>query len=109
MQGYASLRFVRRWAPLLLFGPLLGGLAGFMVVRAIPSVYQASVTLLVQPGDAVGIGVQDSQIAQDLAQTYAEAIHTRRVLQQAAAEVGLGLVSERDLESSVQARKVSGT
>ncbi len=107
MQRYG--RFVRRWLPLLLFAPLLGGVAGYMVVSRIPSTYQASVTMLVQPGDAAGIGAQDFQSTQDLAQTYAEALHTRRVLTEAATQVGLGSLSERDLGARVQARKVAGT
>jgi polysaccharide biosynthesis transport protein len=104
-----GLRFVRRWLPLLLLGPLVGGAAGYLVVRGIPAVYEATVTLVVQPGDMAVLAPQDLQVAQDLAQTYAEAAHTRRVLTQAAARIGLDGLSARDLDSRVQTRRVVGT
>jgi non-specific protein-tyrosine kinase len=99
-----------RWLPLLVLGPVIGGLLGYLIVHRIPSTYEATVTLLVQPADTSnGSGVQDLQAAQDLAQTYAEAIHTRRVLGEAARQVGLDSRSERDLESMVTPRRVTGT
>src|SRR6266487_360322 len=104
------LRAFMRWLPLLVFGPLVGGALGFLIVRGAPSKYEATVTLLVQPADTtLGSGVQDLQAAQDLAQTYAEAIHTRRVLSEAAAQVGLDTLRERDLEEMVTPRRVTGT
>jgi capsular polysaccharide biosynthesis protein len=100
-----SVRFPRRWFVLAFLGLLVGGLVGFVVVRILPPTYQATVTLVVQPG----AGVQDVQIAQVLAQSYAEALHTRRVLSDAAQQVGLSGLSERDLEARVTARQVTGT
>jgi non-specific protein-tyrosine kinase len=102
-------RFVRRWLPLLVLGPLLAGITGFLVLRVIPPIYEAAVILMVQPADAGTALTPDTQVAQDLANTYAEAIHTRRILSEAATQVGLGALSEQDLESRVQARRVPNT
>jgi capsular polysaccharide biosynthesis protein len=94
---------------MLLLGPILAGLVGAFVVRQVPPVYQASVTLLVQPGDATSSGAQDLQGAQNLADTFAQAMLTRPVLLEAAGQVGLGNLSARELAARVTARGVTGT
>jgi succinoglycan biosynthesis transport protein ExoP len=109
MDLHAVVRFVRHWLPLVLLGPIVAGVAGYLVVRGIPSVYQATTTLVVQPGDLAVLAPQDLQVAQDLAQTYAEAAHTRSVLTAAAGQVGLGGLSTRELETRIQVRRVTGT
>ncbi|MBA2449571.1 MAG: protein tyrosine kinase, partial [Chloroflexi bacterium] len=84
------LRFARRWLPLLILGPLLAGVAGYLIVREVPRVYEARVTLLVTPGASAGnIGADDLRGAEQLARTYAEAVRTRPVLEEAAARLGL--------------------
>jgi non-specific protein-tyrosine kinase len=109
MPGPTALRFVRRWFPVLLIGPLLGGLLGYIVVRQVPPVYQATVTLLVGQGSVEGsLGADQLRSAEQLAQTYAEAIRTRPVLAEAASQVGVTL-SFRELLDRVQARRVPNT
>ena len=107
--SHPGLRFLRRWWLLLLLGPILSGLVGWLVVRQMPRVYQADVTLLVQPGDATSLGAQDLQGTQNLADTFAQAMLTRPVLTEAATQVGLGNLSARELSQRVQARGVTGT
>jgi len=110
MTGHTALRFVRRWLPLLLIGPLLGGVAGYAVVRQIPSVYQATVTLLVGEGSASS-NSQGSDLlrsAEQLAQTYAEAVRTRPVLVEAANQVGLS-ATFKELMDRVHANRVANT
>jgi len=111
MYSHTTLQFLRRWLLLLLIGPLVGGVAGYLVARAVPSVYSADVTLLVQRGDtttALAAG-QDAQVSGDVAQTYAEAMITRSVLTEAAARVGLGSLSFGELQNRVHARRVTNT
>ena len=102
-------QFLRRWLALLMLGPIVGGVAGYLVVRSLPSVYEATVTLVVQPGDTGLAGGQIYRRPQDLAQTYAETVRTRAILTEAATQVGLAGLPERELESRVQARRVAGT
>jgi non-specific protein-tyrosine kinase len=109
MAGHTALRFIRRWLPLLLLGPLLGGIIGYAVIRQIPSVYEATVTLLVGQGSASSATATDQLLGADqLAQTYAEAVRTRPVLSEAASQVGLS-VSVRELLDRVHARRVPNT
>lgn len=103
------LGFVRRWLPLLLLGPLLGGLAGYLLLREVPSVYEARVTLLVSQGSVTTTtGAEELRGAEQLARTYAEVVKTRGVLEEAAARVGL-TVPFRELQQRVNARLVRDT
>jgi non-specific protein-tyrosine kinase len=109
MAGHTALRFIRRWLPLLLLGPLLGGVAGYLVVRQVPSVYEATVTLLVGQGTVSSNGGSDElRSAEQLAQTYAEAVRTRPVLEESARRVGLSL-SFREVLERVRARRIPST
>lgn len=109
MSGHTALRFLRRWFPLLLIGPLLGGLAGFLVIRQVPPVYEATVTLLVGQGIVSNSSGTDQLLgAEQLAQTYAEAVRTRPVLVEAANQIGLPLTFGELLER-VRARRVANT
>lgn len=106
---HPPLRFVRRWLPRLLVGPLLGGLVGYAVIRQVPPVYEATVTLLVGQGIITNSSGTDQLLgAEQLAQTYAEAVRTRPVLTEAANQLGLPL-SLRDLLDRVHARRVANT
>ncbi|MBV9359166.1 MAG: hypothetical protein JO023_26960, partial [Chloroflexi bacterium] len=110
MSWQIVLPFVRRWLPLLVALPILASVAASVVLRQLPSMYEATTTLVVQPGQAgTAVGAEEMVAAQDLAQTYAEAIHTRSVLSAAAAQVGLGDVPEAELETRITARRVSNT
>jgi capsular exopolysaccharide synthesis family protein len=101
--------FVRRWSVLLLLAPVVGGVIGVYVVGQLPPVFEATTTLLVTPGTGNSTSNSDElQSAVQLAQTYVEAIHTRPVLTEAAARIGLD-VPYRALEARVQVRRVSNT
>lgn len=109
MTGHTALRFIRRWYLLLLVGPLLGGISGYLVIRQVPSVYEATVTLLVGQGIVTNSSGTDQLLgAEQLAQTYAEAVRTRPVLGEAASDVGLSLTF-RELLDRVHARRVPNT
>lgn len=73
---------LRRWWWLLLLGTLLGGAAGYGAAAAQQPVYAASVTLLVGAGQSDGtldFGVVEAGAR--LAETYAQLVGTRAVLQ----------------------------
>ena len=109
MAALTALRFVRRWFLLLLIGPLLGGLAGYAVIRQVPPMFEATVTLLVGQGMVTNSSGTDQLLGADqLAQTYAEAVRTRPVLTEAANQLNLPL-SMRDLLDRVHARRVANT
>ena len=109
MAALTALRFVRRWFLLLLIGPLLGGLAGYAVIRQVPPMFEATVTLLVGQGMVTNSSGTDQLLgAEQLAQTYAEAVRTRPVLTEAANQLNLPL-SMRDLLDRVHARRVANT
>jgi capsular exopolysaccharide synthesis family protein len=109
MAGHTALRFIRRWLLLLLLGPVLGGVGGYLVIRQVPSVYEATVTLLVGQGLVTNSSGTDQLLgAEQLAQTYAEAIRTRPVLGQAASDVGLSLTF-KELLDRVHTRRVPNT
>ncbi len=101
------LAFLRRWLLLLLLGPIAGGITGYLVVREIPPVYEASVILQVAQGNVAGTG-GDSNSLDQLARTYVEAVKTRGVLTQAAEKIGLAL-PYRTLQQRVNARLVRDT
>lgn len=104
-----ALAFTRRWIVLLVLGPLLAGLVGYLVVQRIPPVYASTVTLLVSEGSVATNGGSDAlRSAQQLALTYVEVLRTRPVLEAAAAQVGLDL-PYRELEKRVNARVVRDT
>ncbi len=107
MPSRTALAFIRRWLWLLALGPLVGGATGYLVVRELPPVYEASVTLLVSQGSVTG-GASDSLNVDQLARTYVEAVRTRSVLSQAAEQVGVSL-PYRTLQQRVNARLVRDT
>lgn len=104
----ALLRFVHRWWALLLLGPLLGGVTAFAIFREVAPVYEAYTTLLVAPSNATTAGLTDVDTAQKLARTFAEAVRTRPVLEEAIGRVDPTLTVQ-DLERRVNARLVRDT
>src|SRR5258708_4856161 len=102
-------RFVRQWFVLLVLAPVVGGVVGVYVVGRLPPVFESTATVLVTPGTGNTVSnADDLQSAVQLAQTYTEAIHTRPVLTEAAARIGLE-ASYRELDGRVQVRRVSNT
>lgn len=109
MSGPSLLGFLKRWWALLLLGPIVAGLAGYAVVLQLPAVYQANVTLIVNRGSVGTTSTADDTAgAESLARTYAEALKTRPILDEAAQRSGAS-ISARDLQQAVTVRPVSGT
>jgi tyrosine-protein kinase len=103
------LGFLKRWWLLLLLGPLVAGAAGYLVLGRVAPVYQANTTLLVTRGATSDNPVADDPAgAESLARTYAEALKTRPVLEQAAQRAGRAYVL-RELQQVVNVRTVTGT
>ncbi len=109
MSAPSLLGFLKRWWLLLVLGPVVAGAAGYYFVLRVPPVYQADTTLLVSRGSSSGIpGADDPTAAESLARTYAEALKTRPVLEEAARRTGVSL-SGRELLQAVTVRPVTGT
>jgi non-specific protein-tyrosine kinase len=106
----SALRFVQRWWPLLVIGPLLGLLAGLLVLHGVRPVYEATVTVLVSQGsgDVPGSADASGAGAEELARTYAEAVRARPVLDQAARQLGSPFASD-ELQKMVSAKPVANT
>src|SRR5690242_14512626 len=79
-----------RWLPLLILGPLLAALIGYLVAQMIPPTYQAGVTVDANAGSSSATP-QDLQVAQQLARSYVETIRARPILEEAAANAGISL------------------
>jgi capsular exopolysaccharide synthesis family protein len=102
------LGFLKRWWLLIVLGPVVAGAAGYVFVAQVPPVYQANTTLLVVRGTFATTGVDDPAGAESLGRTYAEALKTRPVLENAAQRIGQGATA-RDLQQNVAVRPVTGT
>ena len=100
---------LRRWWWLLLVAGLLGGVAGNVLSRQLPSSYEARATLLVV--DQVTPGVsrgQDLATSAALAQTFSELITLRPVLEEVRVRGGFD-VSVSALRGSVRVSQQEGT
>ena len=107
MSLHDALRFARRWALLLLLGPVLSALVAYWVVRELPSVYEAQTTVLVGQGSTgSNPSSNDLSRAEQLGRTYAELVRTRPVLGDAAQPLGL---TADDLLGQVTSRPVRDT
>ena len=98
----------RRWWYLLVLCPVVAGLGAWFILQYIPSVYEATETIAVNPPSS-GAGGADMQTAQALAESYAEQIRANPVLTVAAQSVGLTDTSPTTLSNMVQARRLTNT
>jgi len=92
MTGVTRLGFLStlvRWLPLLILGPLLAALVGYLVAQMIPPTYQASAT--VDANASASASTEDLQVAQQLARSYVETIRARPILEEAATNAGINL------------------
>lgn len=105
-RGLVSLAL--RWWYLLVLCPIVAGFAGLNIVERIPSVYEASVIIAVNPITGQD-GVPNVQSAQALADSYAEQIRANSVLTTAANSIGLTDVAATDLTNMVQAQRLTNT
>jgi non-specific protein-tyrosine kinase len=92
----------------LLIGPLVGLLAGMLVLQRVRPVYEATVTVLVGQGTGGVAGSTDVSGAEELARTYAEAIRARPVLDAAVRQAG-GTMTTDELAQALSAKPVTNT
>jgi capsular polysaccharide biosynthesis protein len=93
---------LRRWAWLIILCTALAGLAAFIVTGQLPPVYEANVTLLVEPSKSSMTSEYSAIIAAErLALTYTQMLTSRPVME--------AIIAELDLEetSTELAKKVS--
>jgi non-specific protein-tyrosine kinase len=103
------LTFLKRWWLLLILGPAAVGASGYLLASQLAPIYQANTAVLVTRGSVSGTpGVDDTVGAESLARTYAEALKTRPVLDDAAQQVGL-VATQRELQQMVSIRQITGT
>src|SRR5262245_22730012 len=107
MSAHEFLSIVRRWAVLLILSPIVAGLVGFAIVRQVPGVYESSTILQLVPAASDAPG-EDLGVVQQLVHTYTEVIQTPAILEQAAAQLGLGL-SAAELRDRVHATQIRDT
>jgi tyrosine-protein kinase len=100
---------VRRWLWLLLLGPILGGALGLGVSLLTQPVYRASTTLLVSQAPSGQVSEYTSLLTSErLAQTYAELLVKRPVLEEAIRRQGLSM-SPGQLAGNVSVELVRNT
>ncbi len=97
----------RRWWWLLLLCTLVAGTSSYIGTTRMPRIYQATTTIMVgQSLQKANPSSQELYISQQLAQTYAEMVRRRPVLQGAAEALELTFVPSREYVST---RQVPGT
>jgi len=86
---------IRSWLWLLIASLLLAGGAAYLVSRALPKVYESTVTLLVgQSSSSSSANYNDLLASQRISQTYADLATTGTILDQVMANAGLGLTTD---------------
>lgn len=92
---------LRRWAWLIVLCTLLGGAAAFGASHLMVPVYEASTTLLINPAPASRASPDYTSLltSERLAETYAELLRTRPVLDEVITRLGLGTDAETLVES----------
>jgi polysaccharide biosynthesis transport protein len=97
---------IARWWFLLVAGAIVGGVAGYLAVRTMQPVFQASVTVQVtRSPDAQS---DDPIRVQTLIKTYAELVRTLPILSQAAARAGIA-VTPSELQAGVTTTPIRET
>jgi capsular exopolysaccharide synthesis family protein len=99
----------RRWAWLLVLCPLIAGLAGAAVSRAVKPVYEADATILVRPAQTVSAATANVSTSSDeITSTYARLITERPLLSKVISDLKLP-VSPDTLTKNVTVTQVTGT
>jgi len=98
---------VRRWWWLLLLCMLIAGASSYIGTTRMPRIYQATTTIMVgQSLQKANPSSQELYISQQLAQTYAEMVRRRPVLEGTAGVLGLNFVPSPE---NISTRQVPGT
>ncbi|MDI3340496.1 MAG: polysaccharide biosynthesis tyrosine autokinase [Sphaerobacter sp.] len=102
-------RLVRRWWGLFVLCPLLAGGVAYGVSQALPPIYRAQVTLVIDQWQTPGsVNVGDIQAAQELANTYSRVVTARPILEKTIAQLGLSTRPE-DLIEQIEVDRVDTT
>lgn len=97
----------RKWAWLLVACVLVSSVSAYVGTLRMPRMYEATVTVIVgQTLQQPDPSTQDIYISQQLAQTYAEMVKRRPILEGAAQALGLRFVPSRE---DISTRQVPGT
>jgi non-specific protein-tyrosine kinase len=98
---------VRRWWWLMVACVIVASGSSYYGTTQMPRIYQATTTVMVgQSLQEVNPNSQDLWMSQQLAQTYAEMVKRRPILQSAAEALGLAFVPS---SGSISTRQVAGT
>lgn len=86
-----ALSSARRWWWILIAGPLIAGVAAYLISSAMTPIYQSSLTLLIQENPLPSNGSDYNAVlaAQQLAATYSHLVTSPTVLQQTIKKLGL--------------------
>ncbi|MFW6174271.1 MAG: polysaccharide biosynthesis tyrosine autokinase [Chloroflexota bacterium] len=87
------LRTLLRYWWLVLLGPIIGALAGFLYSNAQPRVYSSSTKIVVQQSSGSGVSAAnpDFDLSENLAQTYSEMIIVDPVVEEVSQQLGGGV------------------
>ena len=100
---------LRRWWWLILGGTLLAAALAFTVLSALPPVYEATSTLLIQPAQNTNLGEYNALVAGErLAYTYSEMLKSRPILAPVIADMGLPETPET-LADKITVEPLKGT
>lgn len=109
MELVQYIRLFRKWFWLLLLAGIIGGGVSFVVTSRQPAQYTATTTLSIgRYIEALNPDSSDIRTGIDLAQTYAQLIRTRDVLQGTIDTLGLELTPDR-LSNLFETRILTGT
>jgi len=104
------LRLIGRWSWLILLAAFLAGLSAFIVSQQMQPVYQASTTIIVSEAPATQVGEAYTALltSQRLAQTYAEMMVKKPVLNEVVANLELAINLD-DLHDMITVQSVRDT
>jgi capsular exopolysaccharide synthesis family protein len=100
---------VRAWLPLLIAAPLLAGATAYVVSNLQPKIYEANATLIVgQSLSSSNPDINQLQVAEGLANTYASIAESRPILERVIEVLGLEQ-TPKDLADRIQLRTQTGS
>ncbi|MDZ4767918.1 MAG: polysaccharide biosynthesis tyrosine autokinase [Chloroflexota bacterium] len=104
------LRFIRKWAWLVILAAFIAGGISFILNTGTPPTYQASVLMSIGSYiDSSNPELGDMMIAQQLVETYLTMLETREVLEATLDQLGLEGFPPEALAAIVSARTISDT
>lgn len=104
------LQLIRKRLWLIVLGTLLVSVPAFLVAEVRGSVYEAKVTMMVNPSDNMLSSNLDSlRTGEQLAQTYSELLKARPLLETVIANLGLDLSPETLADDMISTSLIDGT